>query len=700
MKANYNPSVNIIRDTDKDFNYIPTPNGKQVVSQLVDDFKKGTRAFNIIGSYGTGKSLFLLALEQSLKKKKLYFEPNFVANQKFYLIKIVGSYQSIIDAFADKLNVSKKENRSEHILSELFNQFKDIESKNALLFVVIDEFGKFLEYATQNKPEVELYFVQQLAEFVNNTDYNIALITTIHQSFESYAFSLADTQRQEWSKIKGRFKEIVFNEPVEQLLYLASEHIEERFQEKAPVKTLSASFKLFSKSKAFSYNEAYSKEINDKIFPLDITAANVLTLALQKYGQNERSLFSFLEASDFTSLEKFRKATSPFYGIPNVYDYLNFNLYSYLTSHYNPDFSSLSIIKRAIEEVERSFDQDIEAYLKLVKTIGLLNVFAASGSTIDKVFLSNYVSICLGISNAESLLVNLEKANIIFYRQHSKRYILFEGTDLDIHSALIDAANRVSDITDVSTLLRKYFDLTPVLAKRYTYENGTPRYFDYVITEEPFNTVPKGEIDGFINLLFSEGITTDKIASFSRQQEQAVIYCFFTNTKIIKELLLDLEKTNKVLEENGDDKVAKRELEQIQAGQKKLLKHYIFDNLFGNNDGVKWYWRGEQVNFGHKNQFISFLSQMCDEVYAYTPIFKNELANKHKISSQIHTSRKLYFNALVKNWTKPDLGFDPAKFPAEKTLYNTLLKENNLSTYVDEVNREIRINEDSSFIHL
>src|SRR5438128_1300523 len=135
MKANYNPSVNIIRDTNKDFNYIPTPNGKRVVSQLVDDFKKGTRAFNIIGSYGTGKSSFLLALEQSLKKKKLYFEPTFVSNQKFELIKVVGSYQSIIDAFADKLNVTEHHNRSEHILSELYNRFKDIKSKNALLFI-------------------------------------------------------------------------------------------------------------------------------------------------------------------------------------------------------------------------------------------------------------------------------------------------------------------------------------------------------------------------------------------------------------------------------------------------------------------------------------------------------------------------------------------------------------------------------------
>jgi hypothetical protein len=700
MKVNYNPSVNIVRDTNKDFNYIPTPNAKRVVSQLVNDFKKGIRSFNIIGSYGTGKSSFLLALEQSLKKKKPYFEPNFIANPKVEILKIVGSYQSIVDAFANHLGVFEKENRAEHILTELFSKYKAIKSKNPLFFIVIDEFGKFLEYAAQNKPEVELYFVQQLAEFVNNTDYNFVFVTTIHQSFESYAFSLADVQRQEWSKIKGRFKEIIFNEPVEQLLYLASEHIDKKFTEKPSKKVLDTAFKIFTKSKAFAHNENYSKEINDKIFPVDITAANVLTLALQRYGQNERSLFSFLEATDFTSLEKFRKASSPFYGLPQVYDYLNFNLYSYLTSHYNPDFSSLSIIKRSIEEVERNFDNDIDYYLKLVKSIGLLNIFSASGSTLDKSFLTSYSETCLGISNSATLISDLENANIIFYRKHSKRYILFEGTDLDIHSALLEAANDVSPVTDVSTLLRKYFELQPVLAKKYAFENGTPRYFEYLISDEPYNEIPTGEIDGFINLLFNERLSVEDIITYSANQPEAILYCYYTNTKRIKELLHDLEKTNKVLQENKNDKVAKRELEKIQAGQKELLNHYILDNLFRGNAEILWFWKGEQKTFQNEREFKGFLSQVCFDVYTNAPIYKNELVNKHKVSSQIGTARKAYFKALTTNWALPDLGFDANKFPPEKTLYITLLRENGLATYVDEINREIRIDAESSFAHL
>lgn len=227
MANNFTTSVNILRDTERDFHYIPTPNAKQVVSQIVNDFKKGIRSFNIIGTYGTGKSSFLLALEQSIRGTKRYFDPNFAVNPKVDFVKIVGSYTSIVEQFADTFEVTTAKNKHENILSEIFNRYHSLGKNNGVLFLFLDEFGKFLEYASKHNPENELYFIQQLAEFCNNPKYNIVLITTVHQSFESYAYSLTSTQKQEWTKVKGRFREITFNEPVEQLLFLASEYVAE-----------------------------------------------------------------------------------------------------------------------------------------------------------------------------------------------------------------------------------------------------------------------------------------------------------------------------------------------------------------------------------------------------------------------------------------------------------------------------------------
>lgn len=88
MATKFSTSTNIIRDADRELKYFPTPNAIQVVNQISNDFKKGLRTFNIIGSYGTGKSSFLWAFEQTLKGKKSFFNATFLnhTNVDFKLI--------------------------------------------------------------------------------------------------------------------------------------------------------------------------------------------------------------------------------------------------------------------------------------------------------------------------------------------------------------------------------------------------------------------------------------------------------------------------------------------------------------------------------------------------------------------------------------------------------------------------------------
>ncbi len=697
MANNFTTSINILRDTEKNFHYIPTPNSRQVVSQIVNDFKRGIRSFNIIGTYGTGKSSFLLALEQSINGTKRYFEPNFISNPKVDFVKIVGSYTSIIGQFADTFEVKSNSNIHENILSEIFSRYHSLGKNQGILFLFLDEFGKFLEYASKHNPENELYFIQQLAEFCNDPKYNIVLITTVHQSFESYAYSLSSSQKQEWIKVKGRFREITFNEPVEQLLYLASEHIAENFDGKSAKTIVEKVLKLAEASKAFNFNKDFLSEIATRLFPLDILSANILTLSLQRYGQNERSLFSFLESTDHTGLSKFNKRENPFYNLSCVYDYLNFNYYSFLISIYNPDFSAWSSIRSSLEEVERAFDSNIGNFTKAIKTIGLLNIYSANGAILDKNFLVNYLELTCGVSNASFIIDSLEKKRIIRFRSHSKRYILFEGTDLDIQTALIEAGNKISEVGDVTTLLAKYFQFTPVFAKLYSYEKGTPRFFEFIISELPIKKIPTGEIDGYVNLIFNEEIETEEIQSASRNQKEAILYCFFKNSAEIKSLLFEIEKTQNVIAENKEDKIAKRELENIVESQIRLLNHFITDSIYSGSKDVEWFFKGAPRIITDKRDFNKLISQVCNEVYNDTPIFRNELVNKHKISTSIHTAKRNYFKALANNWDKENLGFDEGKYPPEKTIYLSLLKENGISPIRENSFDVATINIDSTF---
>ena len=550
-------------------------------------------------------------------------------------------------------------------------------TKNPLLFIVIDEFGKFLEYAARHNPEQELYFIQQLTEFVNNSDYNICLITSVHQNFDAYAQNLTDSQQQEWRKVKGRFREITFNEPVEQLLYLAAEHLDGSATRTLPA-SISKSVDLAVKTKAFRLDKAASQEIAAKLFPLDLLSGGVLALSLQRYGQNERSLFSFLESTDFTGIDSVSLSKeNPYYNLANVYDYLFYNFYSYIQSKHNHDYFKWVSIRSALDAVERSTIVDIEAGSKLIKTIGLLSIWISRGTDLGEDFLTNYAKTCLGIAEPGMLIQELEDLGVIFYRFSNHRFVLFEGSDLDIPLALIEAKTQVSEILDVATSLRSSFDFPPVAANKNSYETGTPRTFEYIISDQPVSLVPADETDGYINLIFNKQVSLDEVKETSRQQQEAILYGYFEEAEKIKQVMMDIAKAEQVIIKNDRDKVAVNELRAIIEDHKRELTQLVFDSFY-KEESVTWIFQGEVVYFPSVKAFHKYLSHICKTVYPDTPVFKNELVNRHKISGSIHAAKRMYLQALGDNWPLDTLGFDENRFPPEKTIFLTLVKENGI----------------------
>jgi len=227
----YTTSTNIVRDVKNDIQYIPTPNSLNVFKRIAKGFNSGQHSFNIIGSYGTGKSSFLWALEKNLDQNLPIFEPlngQFNGLKKFDFLKLIGESDSFIEVFNNQLGIDINSKPKETIQA-LDTKYKKVNKKGAALLIVIDEFGKFLEYAAKNDPDKELYFIQQIAEYVNDASKNILFLVTLHQNFGAYSKALSIDQRQEWEKVRGRLIDVAFDEPTEQLLYLAAERIQDNF---------------------------------------------------------------------------------------------------------------------------------------------------------------------------------------------------------------------------------------------------------------------------------------------------------------------------------------------------------------------------------------------------------------------------------------------------------------------------------------
>jgi len=684
IKQHYNPSVNIERDLGKPIQYIVTPNAELVYNDIVKQYYRGTHAFTLVGSYGTGKSSFLIALENDLNQDQdhFFFESRIGFRSKFEVIPIVGRYESIIEVFSERLLKKNKEgNISKAIINSIERYYNKVNNRGLGLAIFIDEFGKLLEYAAKNNPESELYFIQLLSELVNDSEKDLLLITTLHQGFNSYSRALTKSQQQEWDKVRGRLSEVNFNEPVEQLLYLAAKKLEVNALETP--KDFEVLFSIIKESKTFPLKDYLDIDLAVKLLPFDLLSASILTLALQRYGQNQRSLFSFIDSNSHLNIENFNKISSPFFNLSNVYDYLLFNYYSHLSTKYNPDYANWAAIRSSIERIEGVFDKSITNASNIVKAIGLLQIFSNKGGKVDHSFLVNYAKLSMGIENPEETIALLEQHKVILFSSYYQKYRLFEGTDINIELAIDEAGSLIQKVGNVVDLLKRSFDFPYILAKEEFYLRGTPRFFGFHLSDKPETIEIKDDVDGYINLVFSEELSEQEVHNFSKTVSDPTLFGLYSNTKDIKTILFEIEKIKKAIEINRNDHFAVKEFIGILEHQKNILNHYIYDNIYTNNNSIRWSYKGQSINILNQKALNKTLSRISSDIFHGTPIYKNELINRTKTSSAISVARKNLINRLLNQIDIEDIGFKNNEFPPEKTIYLSLLKKTGIHKNID-----------------
>jgi len=647
----------------------------------VSGFQSGIHSFTVIGTYGTGKSSFLLALEHDLnaanKRKLLLSSPKVLGGAKeFDMLNIVGDYAELSTLLARKLGV---EGSQTNVIDALRERYDECRKQGRFMLIVIDEFGKTLEHTAEKNPNKELYFLQKLAEFVNVASRNILLITTLHQNFSAYGRKLNEEQRNEWTKVKGRFQEIVFVEPVEQIMFLAAKQVESGNVDDDKLKPLQ---ELAVKTQFVS--DSYSFEAAKSLWPLDPFAAYTLTKAIQRYGQNERSLFTFLTAKGKDSYSEYKIGGGKTYCLSVVYDYILSNFYSYLQDA-NADSMGWSGLRTALERVEGANwdnEDDFDSARKTVKAIGLLNLFGSAAFKMTAKDMVSYAALAMDMSNAEYIIKRLTDLKIIRFAEYKSRLLLFEGTDVNIEDELAKASLVIPKPVNYIDDIWYFFAKRISLAKACYYHKGTPRYFKYTVLAEPEEITPKDDIDGYIELLFpTSKKAAESVREFSVQTDKAIIFVVFNNTKRIVEHIYNISKYDYLLQRvliDKNDTVATREVSNLKEHEIELLNKAINEGLFSFGNGTMWIYRGVEQDINSQREFNQLLSTVCDDVYSLTPTINNELFNRHKISSSIAAAKVKYLQALLNDNDKPDLGFGKDKFPPEKTIYYSLLKSTGL----------------------
>ena len=195
--------------------------------------------------------------------------------------------------------------------------------------VVVDELGKFLEHEAAVPGANSAYFMQALAEHAAEAGAGrAAVFGLLHQGFDRYARGLGPDARREWEKVRGRFDEAAFAESPGQMTRIIARAIVRNLgadDEKKIRAAVAAPAEAVWKSGVLrGAGRRDAGETLAACYPLHPVAAALLPLLSQKLGQSERTMFSYLgggQSRGFSEAVAGLRAPGDFVMPHHLYDY-------------------------------------------------------------------------------------------------------------------------------------------------------------------------------------------------------------------------------------------------------------------------------------------------------------------------------------------------------------------------------------------
>lgn len=725
VRGRFQRSVNLVRDWQVQRgiqDYLLTSTAKEIAQQVLEGVRheEGARTWSITGPYGTGKSAFALFLTDLLvndppknPQAKMLRDGILNGAHSFLPVLVAGERESMATAFVQALEESlrgdmpsvarkvARVNRTGRAPNrQIVGLFEDTAratneiGRGGVLFIV-DEFGKFLEFAAQHPEAEDLLILQELAEAASRSQPPIIFLTILHSAFAEYLDVVDENRRIEWRKVHGRFADIAFLEPPEQFVHLVGEAIEwKRSTSRSgqyidAVKSIIASPAFDEARRRFPAND-----LLPRCAPLHpITALMLWSLFRSKLAQNERSLFAFLNDRGPFGFQEFLKLVSveedgcTFYTLDQLYDYVRGTLG--MGTFVGDRARRWAEVEHAIDRVDAASPPMSKA---VVKCIGLLGMYGrsvglrASKSTLD---------IALGNHDAAARAVDyLKDASVIVYRRYEDAYALWEGSDVDLEGSYAEALNHVGHGSLVHRL-KQVVEIRPMVARAHYIRTGTLRYFDVDLIDgdeagikEALHAKTKGADGKLLFVLSASEQERNSLIEFAKQitkgdepESQLQVLAFPKPLAGLEESLREVEAwvwvKDNVPELQGDPVArqeattrmarAHRSLEEV-AGAVLGLRGYPFAPMTS-----EWAQGGSLHEFGSAIEFTKWLSTVCDEVFSQAPTLKNELINRANPSSAAVAARRNLVEAMLTMEHEQKLGIQGN--PAELTMYRALLQE-------------------------
>lgn len=731
-KGRFARSVNVERDTSAHSieTYLPTGRALDVISRVarcLDDHPR-TRAFSITGPYGTGKSslaVFLDALlgpdadpatnvaaavlravdpadAELIEQGKSAYGPN-----GFIRAVVTATKEPVAATLArallhgmQRFNGPARRADWKATLRSLEEALEALDSTDAVLpsnrfirdalqsaadvapvLIVIDEFGKNLEAFADSRSDADLFLLQELVEWSHAPEGHCPVITVTmqHLAFEEYLDTVTQSLRREWAKVQGRFEDIPYLDTPTQTRHLIAQVHEEPTDPGFVKKRLVWAQECHKSLRLVGLSHELDLPLVEQAWPLHPTSLLVLPELCARYGQNERTLFSFLASSEPLGVPAWlvsEPITSRLKDIrlDRIYDYF---VESAATSAATSQTASRWV---EVETAVRDATGLSEAQRRVLKTVGLLNLVSAGGAV--RASRPVLQLACAdgrpGTETSEAVdeaLAQLEASGRVTYREFADEFRLWRGSDLDLRSAIESARRRLRQ-QPAEVLLTRTRDMLPVVAARHSTVTGTLRVFHRVWDSDGSVDVlpPTSGADGLLVYLTGSKIPHVDPTIADRRPVVAVRP---QNKEELLHSALELAAVREVLQDDavvGDDWVARRELAEREA---EALTRFdaAFESAVGYRaDGAQWWLLttddGKPQRLDTPTSVTAALSEVCDRAYADSPPVANEMLNRHELTSQGAKARRLLIEGLLTSIDRERFGIEG--FPPERAMYDAV----------------------------
>lgn len=707
---------------------------------IIDSFAASKQStFTLTGSYGTGKSTLaavltgLLHQDENIRSaarnlvndkrllKKLDNSFKIHDERPWLIVKAVGGvtsptqlfYKSILKALEeaklleflqDDLFFLSQEIKTEQELIAWIDQvFRALDGKISGSIFILDEMGKLLDHIARNSGDLHLF--QELSEKINRLSTKespFLFLGVLHQAFSDYAKGLSHQIALEWAKIQGRYVDIAYRISLDESVALVSKTIK-KTKNKIPNPVVVLNERLIddvmlSISSRLTESSPKIKQYFINALPLHpLTTILLGAIAKSSFSQNERSIFSFLLSVEPLSFRKFLEEDVEYYKtytIVDLWDYLSHNLqHQILGSKEGHSWSvveeSLTLLSKQMNKLEINKNIDLDQlYFNIVKAIAMMNLFGKPlGVYPTKKLIANALpTSAASLDFLDECLDNLQSWGVITYWNRTDSYEVVETSELNIQQLLEEKLQTLSN-------QQNYFEQidykgSAILAKRHYQQKGVMRWMDQHLVSDisglksliEGGTLKDRKAFAHFVLITGQALNSKQLAEISSTHPNLVI----SQLKKLSEILNWSKEIFALKEIYRDqpklmiDPVAKKEYEQrlnYAYQQVDLLFQQSFEH-------VDWYFSGEKI----LSKSLSMVaSEIADKIFFACPTVSNELVVRHDVSSSAAAGRRKLLEKMLESNESENLNIE--KFPPEKAIYLSCLKQLGLHQYQIEQNK-------------